>query len=79
MNYYWFFTTEWDGGGKNVISLYGRRSVDEIDRIIDDMNKYSPFDYVSSSEFRTEDEYRKCIELHEKNSKNGYVINNFEK
>lgn len=43
--YKYLFTEEWDEGGKNHVSAYGKRSRKEVDEIADQMERYSPYDY----------------------------------
>lgn len=58
----YLFTEEWDDGGKNHVAAYGKRKRSEIDSIIDQMNRYSPYDYCCSNESDTEEEYKSRLQ-----------------
>ncbi len=59
----YLFTEEWDEGGKNHVAAYGKREESEIDSIVDQMERYSPYDYCCSNESDTEDEYNYRLEV----------------
>lgn len=58
----WFFTEEWYEGGQNHVSAYGKRRHKEIDKICDQMERYSPYDYVDSNICDTEEEYKSRLQ-----------------
>lgn len=61
--YKYLFTDEWDEGGQNHVSAYGKRSLKEIDEIADQMERYSPYDYCCTNECDTEEEYNSRLQI----------------
>lgn len=60
--YRWFFTEEWDEGGTVHVAAYGQQKRSEIDNILEQQEKYSPYDYVDSVTCDTEEEYKKYLQ-----------------
>ena len=60
--YKWFFTEEWFEGGQNHVAAYGKRKRSEIDRLSDQMDRYSPYDYACPNESDTEEEYKSRLQ-----------------
>ena len=58
----YLFTEEWDEGGVNHVTAYGNRKRSEINEICDQMDRYSPYDYVDSVECETEEEYNQYLQ-----------------
>lgn len=58
----WFFTEEWDEGGTVHVAAYGQQKRSEIDNILEQQEKYSPYDYVDSVTCDTEEEYKKYLQ-----------------
>jgi len=57
-----FFTEEWDEGGRNHVAAYGLCKRKEIDSIVEQMERYSPYDYVDSVECDTEEDYKSRLQ-----------------
>ena len=70
----WFFTEEWNEGGvkDTIVNAYGCISKDEEEDILDQMDRWSPYDYAMGQECETEEEYIMKLESCEKR---GYKIN----
>ena len=60
--YKYLFTEEWDEGGVNHVAAYGKRKRSEIDDILEQQDKYSPYDYVDSVVVDTEEEYKEYLQ-----------------
>ena len=60
--YRWFFTEEWDEGGVIHVAAYGKRKRSEIEKLSDQMDRYSPYDYCCTNESDTEEEYKSRLQ-----------------
>lgn len=58
----WFFTEEWDEGGKVHVAAYGQQKRSEIDNILEQQDKYSPYDYIDHVMVDTEEEYKTYLQ-----------------
>lgn len=58
----WIFTEEWDEGCREKVAAYGKRPTREIDEIVDQMERYSPYDYCNPCIFETEKEYQSALD-----------------
>ncbi len=56
------FIEEWYEGGINHVSAYGERERTEIDKLCEEADKYSPYDYVCPNESDTEQEYKSRLQ-----------------
>ena len=61
--YKYLFTEEWDEGGKVHVAAYGKIKRSEIDDILEQQEKYSPYDYVDSVETDSEEEYNQYLQV----------------
>lgn len=60
--YRWFFTEEWDEGGTVHVAAYGKQKRSEIDNILEQQDKYSPYDYIDHVMVDTEEEYKTYLQ-----------------
>ena len=58
----YLFTEEWDEGGTVHVAAYGKRHMKEIDEILDQQDRYSPYDYVDSVVRDSEEEYNRYLQ-----------------
>lgn len=70
----YFLTEEWNesdilphGRCTCHVTAYGLMSKRRISELKFCMNRYSPYDYVDSSEFKTKDEYESHLKIAEEN------------
>lgn len=58
----YLFTEEWDEGSKVHVYAYGLLLQNEIDNIVGQMERYSPYDYVDYLTCDTKQEYDSCLQ-----------------
>lgn len=58
----YLFTEEWDEGGVNHVAAYGLRKRSEIDNIVDQQERYSPYDYIDHVVTDSEEEYKTYLQ-----------------
>ena len=58
----YLFTEEWNDGGVNHVTAYGKCTESKIDDITDQMERYSPYDYCCANVSDTEEEYKDYLQ-----------------